>query len=101
MARNPCSWVCIHSSLVSPESCSAWASASRLRAAFARYQDEMRAYVKQCQTLPPGGVKGFAPKGALMIRMRNLSMAMMTRWPMRALVARQFRKADAITLKDY
>jgi hypothetical protein len=26
---------------------------------------------------------------------------MMTRWPMRALIARQFRKADAITLKDY
>jgi len=24
----------------------------------------------------------------------------MTRWAMRALVARQFRKADAITLKD-
>jgi 2-polyprenyl-6-methoxyphenol hydroxylase-like FAD-dependent oxidoreductase len=70
-------------------------------AAFTRYQDEMRDYVKQCQTLPPGGVKGFAPNSALMIRMRNLSMTMMTRWPMRALVARQFRKADAITLKDY
>jgi 2-polyprenyl-6-methoxyphenol hydroxylase-like FAD-dependent oxidoreductase len=70
-------------------------------AAFARYQEEMGAYVKQCQALPPGGVKGFAPNGALMIRMRNLSMAMMTRWPMRALVARQFQKADAITLKDY
>ena len=70
-------------------------------AAFARYQDEMRDYVKQCQTLPPGGVKGFAPNSALMIRMRNISMTMMTRWPMRALIARQFQKADAITLKDY
>ena len=70
-------------------------------AAFARYQDEIRDYVKQCQTLPPGGVKGFAPNSALMIRMRNLSMTMMTRWPMRALIARQFQKADAITLKDY
>jgi len=57
--------------------------------------------VKQCQTLPPGGVKGFAPNSALMIRMRNLSMTMMTRWPMRMLTARQFQKADAITLKDY
>jgi hypothetical protein len=28
-------------------------------------------------------------------------MTMMTRWPMRALIARQFQKADAITLKDY
>jgi 2-polyprenyl-6-methoxyphenol hydroxylase-like FAD-dependent oxidoreductase len=70
-------------------------------AAFARYQDEMRAYVKQCQTLPPGGVKGFAPGSAPMIWMRNLSMTMMTRWPVRALVAKQFQKADAITLKDY
>jgi 2-polyprenyl-6-methoxyphenol hydroxylase-like FAD-dependent oxidoreductase len=70
-------------------------------AAFARYQDEMRDYVKQCQTPPPGGVKGFAPNSALMIRMRNLSMSMMTRWPMRALIAKQFQKADAITLKDY
>jgi len=25
----------------------------------------------------------------------------MTRWPMRALIARQFQKADAITLKNY
>ena len=70
-------------------------------AAFARYQDEMRDYVKQCQTLPPGGVKGFAPNSALMIWMRNLSMTMMTRWPMRALIAKQFQKADAITLKHY
>jgi 2-polyprenyl-6-methoxyphenol hydroxylase-like FAD-dependent oxidoreductase len=53
-------------------------------AAFARYADEMRGSVKQCQTLPPGGVKGFAPDSALMIAMRNLSMAMMTRWPTRS-----------------
>jgi hypothetical protein len=25
----------------------------------------------------------------------------MTRWPMRALIARQFQKADAIRLKNY
>ena len=71
------------------------------QAAFARYQSEIRDYVEHCQTLPPGGVKGFAPNSALMIAMRNLSMGMMTRWPMRALIARQFQKADAITLKDY
>jgi 2-polyprenyl-6-methoxyphenol hydroxylase-like FAD-dependent oxidoreductase len=70
-------------------------------AAFGRYQQEMAAYVKQCQTLPPGGVKGFAPGSALMIRLRSLSMRMMARWPMRPLFAKQFQKADAITLKDY
>jgi 2-polyprenyl-6-methoxyphenol hydroxylase-like FAD-dependent oxidoreductase len=69
--------------------------------AFARYESEMRDYVKQCQTLPGGGVKGFAPNSALMIRLRDLSMGMMTRWPMRELIAKQFQKADAITLKDY
>jgi 2-polyprenyl-6-methoxyphenol hydroxylase-like FAD-dependent oxidoreductase len=70
-------------------------------AAFARYQHEMSDYVKQCQTLPGTGIKGFAPQTALMIRLRNLSMGAMTRWPMRALIAKQFQKADAITLKDY
>ena len=36
-----------------------------------------------------------------MIALRNLSMRMMTRWPLRAMAAKQFQKADAITLKDY
>ncbi len=61
----------------------------------------MRGYVTQRQALPPGGIKGFAPSSALMIRMRNLSMGMMTRWPMRALIAKQFQKADAITVREY
>jgi len=69
--------------------------------AFARYQDLLRPYVKQCQELPPGGVKGFAPQSALMIRMRDASMRMMTHWPMRNILAKQFAKADAITLPDY
>ncbi len=69
--------------------------------AFGRYQDAMRAYVTEAQKLPPGGVKGYLPQSRLMIAMRNLSMRMMTRWPMRDLIAKQFQKADAITLKDY
>jgi 2-polyprenyl-6-methoxyphenol hydroxylase-like FAD-dependent oxidoreductase len=69
--------------------------------AFARYQDVMRDYVKQCQTLPPGGVKGYAPQSQLMISMRNLSMRMLTHWPMRGMFAKQFQKADAITLPAY
>ena len=70
-------------------------------AAFEAYQRELSAYVKQCQQLPPGGLKGFAPANSVMIALRNLSMRMMTRWPMRQLVGKQFQKADAITLKDY
>jgi 2-polyprenyl-6-methoxyphenol hydroxylase-like FAD-dependent oxidoreductase len=70
-------------------------------AAFSRYQDEMRAYVTECQKLPPGGMNGYAPQSQLMIGMRNLSMRMMTAWPMRNLLAKQFQKSDRITLKDY
>ena len=36
-----------------------------------------------------------------MIPMRTLSMRMMTRWPMRQILARQFPKAGAIDLPDY
>ncbi|MEV0271117.1 FAD-dependent monooxygenase [Hamadaea sp. NPDC050747] len=70
-------------------------------AAFARYQQEMAAYVKQAQELPPGGAKGMAPGSAFMISMRNLSMRMSTHWPMKNVMAKFMSKADAITLKDY
>lgn len=71
------------------------------RLAFSHYQDRMRAYVAQAQQLPPGGVNGFAPTSALMIRMRAMSMRWMTRWPLRNLLAGQFAKADAIELPSY
>jgi 2-polyprenyl-6-methoxyphenol hydroxylase-like FAD-dependent oxidoreductase len=70
-------------------------------AAFGRYQDEMRAYVADCQKLPPGGVKGFAPQSQAMVSLRALSMKTMTAWPMRNVLTRQFQKADGITLKEY
>jgi 2-polyprenyl-6-methoxyphenol hydroxylase-like FAD-dependent oxidoreductase len=70
-------------------------------AAFTRYQEEMRDYVASCMELPPGGVKGYAPNSRLMISLRSLSMRMMTRWPMRAMAAKQFQKSDGIVLKDY
>jgi 2-polyprenyl-6-methoxyphenol hydroxylase-like FAD-dependent oxidoreductase len=70
-------------------------------AAFHRYQTEMRDYVTAGLKLPPGGVKGFAPNSRLMISLRSLSMRMMTRWPMRSLIAKQFQKSDGIVLKDY
>ena len=44
----------------------------------------------------------FAPEAAgSMIGMRAMSMRMMIAWPMRGMLAKQFCKADAITLKDY
>jgi 2-polyprenyl-6-methoxyphenol hydroxylase-like FAD-dependent oxidoreductase len=71
------------------------------RIAFPRYQQRLRAYVAQAQQLPPGGVGGFAPMGALTIRVRAASMRWMTRWPMRGLIAGQFTRADAIELPSY
>lgn len=69
--------------------------------ALLRYQREMKDYVAQCQELPPGGFEGMVPASRSMIYLRNLSMRMMTRWPMRGLVEKMFHRADAITLKDY
>jgi len=69
--------------------------------AFQRYQQRMQAYVAQAQQLPPGGVQGFAPTSAFMIRMRAASMRWIARWPLRTLVAGQFTKADAIELPSY
>jgi len=71
------------------------------RTALSRYQSIMRPYVAQAQQLPPGGVSGYAPNTALMIRLRSLSMTASTRWPLRAIFAAQFHKADAIDLPSY
>jgi 2-polyprenyl-6-methoxyphenol hydroxylase-like FAD-dependent oxidoreductase len=71
------------------------------RVAFRRYEEILRPYVKEAQQLPPGGVGGYAPRSATSIRLRALSMRMMTRWPMRPLIAAQFAKADEIDLPDY
>ncbi|MCB5163427.1 FAD-dependent monooxygenase [Streptomyces bambusae] len=71
------------------------------RTAFGRYDELMRPYVDQAQELPPGGAAGFAPTGRFGIRMRNLSMRQMTRWPMRNLLAAQFAKAGSIALPEY
>jgi 2-polyprenyl-6-methoxyphenol hydroxylase-like FAD-dependent oxidoreductase len=77
------------------------ANADKYEAAFRNYQEVMRAYVTEAQKLPPGGVNSYLPKSRMMIALRDLSMRMMTRWPMRGLLEKQFQKADAIELKDY
>jgi 2-polyprenyl-6-methoxyphenol hydroxylase-like FAD-dependent oxidoreductase len=69
--------------------------------AFAAYQNEMAGYVATGMELPPGGAAGMAPMSGLLIRARAMSVSMMTRWPMRNMMAKQAGKADAITLKDY
>jgi 2-polyprenyl-6-methoxyphenol hydroxylase-like FAD-dependent oxidoreductase len=71
------------------------------RAAFAAYESMLSAYVTQAQQLPPGGVSGFVPASRLMITLRMLTARWMTRWPLRNMVAKEFTKAEAITLPDY
>jgi 2-polyprenyl-6-methoxyphenol hydroxylase-like FAD-dependent oxidoreductase len=71
------------------------------RTAFGRYEQVMRPYVNRAQQLPPGGVSGYAPRSRAAIRLREASMAMMTRWPLRLLMAGQFSKAGDIDLPDY
>ena len=70
-------------------------------AALPRYQSVMRDYVKQCQVLPPGGLEGILPRTSPAIWLRNMSMRIMTRWPVRGLVAGMFHRADAIVLDNY
>jgi len=77
------------------------ASASDPADAFAAYQREMADYVAGGLELPPGGMAMFAPKSRLMIALRGLSWRSMSRWPMRAILAKQFAKSDNMTLKDY
>ncbi|MGW2419392.1 FAD-dependent monooxygenase [Streptomyces sp. NPDC001709] len=77
------------------------AAAGDHRVAFRRYDEAMRPYVSQAQQLPPGGASGYAPSGRLGIRLRDLSMRQMTRWPMRNLLAAQFAKAGNIALPEY
>ena len=71
------------------------------RTALANYDRLMRPYVDRAQELPPGGAAGYAPSSALAIRMRDLSMRSMNRWPMRALLAAQFAKAGDVDLPEY
>jgi 2-polyprenyl-6-methoxyphenol hydroxylase-like FAD-dependent oxidoreductase len=70
-------------------------------AAFAAYQGEMADYVAAGLELPPGGIAMFAPNSRALIALRGLSWRMMNHWPMRGILAKQFTKAEAITLKPY
>ncbi|MFH9347581.1 FAD-dependent monooxygenase [Kitasatospora sp. NPDC017646] len=77
------------------------AAAGDFTTAYARYEELMRPYVTRAQELPPGGVRGYAPDSALMIRLRAASMRWMGRWPLRPILAAQFAKAGGIALPDY
>ncbi|AGZ44854.1 hypothetical protein AFR_32980 [Actinoplanes friuliensis DSM 7358] len=70
-------------------------------AAFAAYQRELNDHVAAGVRMPPGGVRMFAPRSAAMIAARAWSMRMMTRAPLRSVLARRFGRADRLRLKGY
>jgi 2-polyprenyl-6-methoxyphenol hydroxylase-like FAD-dependent oxidoreductase len=72
-----------------------------LPTALCRYEEVLRAYVTTAQKLPPGGVNAFAPIRAVDIRLRMASMRMLTRWPLKKLIAGQFDKAGNLELPSY
>lgn len=71
------------------------------RVAFARYEEVLRPWVDECQKLPPSAVRGFLPRTSSGIWLRNLSMHLMGKWPLRPLVARMFTKASNYRLGEY
>lgn len=69
--------------------------------ALPRYDEVMRPFVHETQTLPPSGAAGYAPKGRIGVAMVEASYRYMNRWPMRPLFEAQFAKSDGIDLPEY
>jgi 2-polyprenyl-6-methoxyphenol hydroxylase-like FAD-dependent oxidoreductase len=72
------------------------------RTAFARYEEQMRAYVDGCQRLAQGSGRGFVPATRWQIWLRNQSLRMLPYTPWKGLLAAGPRRAaNAIALRDY
>lgn len=70
--------------------------------ALRRYEELVRPYVTTGQKLPPGGIRGYAPKSRAAIWLRIASTRLMVSKPFRGLAKKTlFSKADAITLPRY
>jgi 2-polyprenyl-6-methoxyphenol hydroxylase-like FAD-dependent oxidoreductase len=67
----------------------------------AAYQRVLDPYARAALELPPGGIRGFAPRTQLMISLRARSMGWLNHWPWSAMMRRIAGRAEAITLPDY
>jgi 2-polyprenyl-6-methoxyphenol hydroxylase-like FAD-dependent oxidoreductase len=65
------------------------------------YQRVLHPYAKAAMELPPGGIKGFAPRTRTMIWLRAKSMNLMNYWPWSAMMRKIASRSDAIALPDY
>lgn len=71
-------------------------------AAFARYEHEMRAYVKAAQKFATGASSFLTPRSPLQIGLRNQMLRMLPYMPWRGAIAGSAQKlASTVTLKDY
>jgi 2-polyprenyl-6-methoxyphenol hydroxylase-like FAD-dependent oxidoreductase len=72
------------------------------RTAFARYEDEMREYVRQGQKLAKSNAVGLIPRSRSRIWIRNQFIRAIPYMPWKSIIAGGVQKAaNAITLKDY
>ncbi|MFI6176507.1 FAD-dependent monooxygenase [Nonomuraea sp. NPDC051191] len=72
------------------------------RAAFARYEQEVRGYATGCQKSAVGVSKFMVPESRLMAWFMNQNYKIMPYLPWKGMMAKSVRKtASAITLKDY
>jgi 2-polyprenyl-6-methoxyphenol hydroxylase-like FAD-dependent oxidoreductase len=72
------------------------------RVAFARYEDQIRAYSRGCQKLAEGAGPFLAPPTPKKIRRRNRALQILSFKPLAGFFNRMTTKAaSAITLKDY
>ncbi|WNG50523.1 FAD-dependent oxidoreductase [Archangium minus] len=78
------------------------AAAGDHRTAFARYEEQMRSYVQQCQKQGQDGGDFFVPQSRAMIWFRNQLYRSMSWVPWKGLIARMaMRAGNAISLKEY
>lgn len=78
------------------------AAAGDHRTAFARYEQEMRAYVERSQKLAEGNAMGFVPRTRWQIWFRNQNVRALPYLPWKGLITgRAHKAANDITLKDY
>jgi FAD/FMN-containing dehydrogenase len=78
------------------------AAAGDHRTAFARYEEEMREYVRHGQKLAKGNATGLIPRSRSQIWIRNQIIRALPYMPWKGPIAGGAQKAaNAITLKDY
>ncbi|MGI5221918.1 FAD-dependent monooxygenase [Nocardia sp. CA-290969] len=70
-------------------------------AALVRYTETLRPFVDTAQQLPPGGVKGMAPRTRIGIRAAHASVRLMTSRVMQPLMTRMLSETDNYSLPEY